>query len=73
MIKLNNYENLYLYSFQDVDKKINSFLKETGDASTYYVRVKGNILKIQITFVIIYIVFTLIYQKMNLIYLIRIY
>ncbi len=60
LIKLNNYENLYLYSFQDVDKKINSFLKETGDASTYYVRVKGNILKIQITFIIIYIVFTLI-------------
>ena len=27
LIKLNNYKNLYLYSFQNVDKKINSFLK----------------------------------------------
>ena len=49
LIKLNNYKNLYLYSFQNVDKKINSFLKETGDASTYYFRVKSNTLKIQIS------------------------
>ena len=60
LIKLNNYKNLYLYSFQNVDKKINSFLMETGEASTYYYRVKGNTLKIQITFFIIYIIFTLI-------------
>ena len=40
LIKLNNFENMYLYSFQEVDKKINSFLKQTGDASTYYYRIK---------------------------------
>ena len=60
LIKLNNYKNLYLYSFQNVDKKINSFLMETGDASSYYYRVKSNTLKIQISFFIIYIIFTLI-------------
>ena len=65
LIKLNNYKNLYLYSFQNVDKKINSFLKETGDASTYYYRVKSNTLKIQISFFIIYIIFTLILILMS--------
>ncbi|MDC1148695.1 ATP-binding protein [Pelagibacteraceae bacterium] len=59
LIKLNNYKNFYLYSFQNVDEKINSFLKETGNASTYYYQVKSNIFKIQITFFMIYIVFTL--------------
>ena len=59
MIKLNNFKNSYLYSFQNVDEKINSFLKETGNASSYYYQVKSNIFKIQITFFMIYIVFTL--------------
>jgi two-component system nitrogen regulation sensor histidine kinase NtrY len=59
LIKLNNFKNSYLYSFQNVDEKINSFLKETGNASTYYYQVKSNIFKIQITFFMIYIVFTL--------------
>jgi two-component system nitrogen regulation sensor histidine kinase NtrY len=58
LIKLNNYDDMYLYSFQDVDKKINSFLKETGEASSYYYRIKTNTLKIQISFFIIYIIFT---------------
>ncbi len=65
LIKLNNYKNLYLYSFQNVDRKINSFLKETGDASTYYYRVKSNTLKIQISFFVIYIIFTLILVLMS--------
>ena len=68
LIKLNNYKNLYLYSFQNVDKKINSFLMETGDASSYYYRVKGNTLKIQISFFIIYIIFTLILVLMSAIF-----
>ena len=65
LIKLNNYDDMYLYSFQDVDKKINSFLKETGEASSYYYRIKGNTLKIQISFFIIYIIFTLILILMS--------
>jgi two-component system nitrogen regulation sensor histidine kinase NtrY len=59
LIKLNSFKNSYLYSFQNVDEKINSFLKETGNASSYYYQVKSNIFKIQITFFMIYIVFTL--------------
>ena len=65
LIKLNNYDDMYLYSFQDVDKTINSFLKETGEASSYYYRIKGNTLKIQISFFIIYIIFTLILILMS--------
>ena len=65
LIKLNNFENMYLYSFQEVDKKINSFLKQTGDASTYYYRIKKNTLEIQISFFIIYIIFTLILVLMS--------
>jgi two-component system nitrogen regulation sensor histidine kinase NtrY len=65
LIKLNNYKDIYLYSFQDVDKEINSFLKETGEASTYYYSVKKNTLKIQITFFIVYIIFTLILVLMS--------
>lgn len=65
LIKLNNFKNLYLFSFQNVDEKINSFIKETGDASTYYYKVKQNTFKIQITFFIIYIIFTLILILMS--------
>ena len=65
LIKLNNYKDIYLYSFQNVDKEINSFLKETGEASTYYYSVKRNTLKIQLTFFIVYIIFTLILVLMS--------
>ena len=68
LIKLNNFKNSYLYSFQNVDEKINSFLKETGDASTYYYQVKNNTFKIQITFFTIYIIFTLLLVLMSAIF-----
>ena len=68
LIKLNNYKNLYLFSFKDVDKKINSFLLETGEASSYYYRVKNNTLNIQISFFIIYIIFTLMLVLMSAIF-----
>ncbi len=59
LIKLNSYDNLYLYTFQEVDPKIVSFLSETGIASNYYNSVKVNLKKIQITFFIIYIILTI--------------
>jgi len=58
ILKLNNFENLYLYTVQNVDPKIVSFLKQTGEASTYYYNVKRNTLRIQITFFIVYIILT---------------
>ena len=58
IVKLNSYNNLYLYVVKNVDNQIVSFLKDTGDASTYYFKLK-NIINLQITFLIIYIMFTM--------------
>ena len=44
---------------KNVDNQIVSFLKDTGDASTYYFKLKKNIINLQITFLIIYIMFTM--------------
>ena len=60
MVKLSNFDNLYLYVIQDVDPQIVSNLKKTGEASTYYVNIKNNIFSLQVTFMIIYIIITLI-------------
>ena len=59
IVKLNNFNNLYLYVVKNVDNQIVSFLKDTGDASTYYFKLKKNIINLQITFLIIYIMFTM--------------
>ncbi len=59
ILKLKNYDNLFIYAVQNVDPKIVSFLKQTGEASNYYYSVKKNTLRIQITFFIIYVVLTL--------------
>jgi Signal transduction histidine kinase involved in nitrogen fixation and metabolism regulation len=59
LVKLNNFDNLYLYVVKNVDKEIVNFLKDTGDASTYYYKLKTNIKKLQIVFLIIYITITL--------------
>ena len=59
IVKLNSYNNLYLYVVKNVDNQIVSFLKDTGDASTYYFKLKKNIINLQITFLIIYIMFTM--------------
>ena len=40
IVKLNSYNNLYLYVVKNVDNQIVSFLKDTGDASTYYFKLK---------------------------------
>jgi len=60
MVKLLNFDNLFLYIVQNVDPKIVNNLKITGDASTYYYNIKNNIFSLQITFMIIYIIITLI-------------
>ena len=60
MVKLLNFDNLFLYVVQNVDPKIVNNLKITGDASTYYYDIKNNIFSLQITFMVIYIIITLI-------------
>ena len=59
MVKLNNFEDLYIYVYQNVDPKIVSYLKKTGEVSQYYYQIKNNIFNLQITFMIIYLIITL--------------
>jgi len=60
MVKLIDFENLFLYIIQNVEPQIVNNLKKTGEASTYYFNIKNNIFNLQITFMIIYIIITLI-------------
>jgi len=59
MVKLNNFEDLYIYVYQNVDPKIVNYLKKTGEVSQYYYQIKNNIFNLQITFMIIYLIITL--------------
>jgi len=58
MVKLSNFENLYLYVVQNVNPQIVNYLKQTGEISTYYFQIKNNIFSLQITFMVIYIMIT---------------
>jgi len=60
IVKLINFENLFLYIVQNVNPQVVNNLKKTGEASTYYFNIKNNIFNLQITFMIIYIIVTLI-------------
>ena len=50
IVKLNSYNNLYLYVVKNVDNQIVSFLKDTGDASTYYFKLKKILLICKLLF-----------------------
>ena len=54
LIKLN--ENILLYAIRYVDAETVNFLKKTGEASTFYYKLKSNKLGLQITFAGVYIV-----------------
>jgi two-component system nitrogen regulation sensor histidine kinase NtrY len=54
LIKLN--ENILLYTIRYVDAETVNFLKNTGEASTFYYKLKSNKLGLQITFAGVYIV-----------------
>jgi two-component system nitrogen regulation sensor histidine kinase NtrY len=54
LIKLN--ENILLYAIRYVDAETVNFLKKTGEASTFYYKLKSNKLGLQITFAGVYII-----------------
>ncbi|MSP06733.1 MAG: HAMP domain-containing protein, partial [Candidatus Fonsibacter sp.] len=56
LVKLNNNENIFLYTIRYVDPETVNFLKKTGEASTFYYKLKSNSLGLQITFAVVYIV-----------------
>ena len=56
LVKLNNTENIFLYTIRYVDPETVNFLKKTGEASTFYYKLKSNSLGLQISFALVYIV-----------------
>ena len=59
MVKLQGFKNSFLYVVQDVDPKIVNYINKTGKVSEYYYSIKNNIVNLQITFMVIYIIITL--------------
>jgi two-component system nitrogen regulation sensor histidine kinase NtrY len=56
LVKLGSNENFFLYAIRYVDPETVNFLKKTGEASTFYYKLKSNSLGLQITFALVYIV-----------------
>ena len=56
LVKLNSNENIFLYAIRYVDPETVNFLKQTGEASTFYYKLKSNSLGLQITFAVVYII-----------------
>jgi two-component system nitrogen regulation sensor histidine kinase NtrY len=56
LVKLSSNENIFLYTIRYVDAETVNFLKKTGEASTFYYKLKSNSLGLQITFAVVYIV-----------------
>ena len=56
IIKLSNYENLYLYAIKFLDKNISKYLTESEEAISFYYTVENQSLGIKISFAIIYII-----------------
>ncbi len=56
LVKLSSNENIFLYAIRYVDPETVNFLKQTGEASTFYYTLKSNSLGLQITFAVVYII-----------------
>ena len=56
LVKLSSNDNIFLYTIRYVDPETVNFLKKTGEASTFYYKLKSNSLGLQITFAVVYIV-----------------
>ena len=56
LVKLNTNQDIFLYAIRYVDPETVNFLKKTGDASTFYYKLKSNSLGLQITFAVVYII-----------------
>jgi len=56
IIKLSNYENIYLYAIKFIDKNISKYLTESEEAVNFYYTVENQNFGIKISFAIIYII-----------------
>ena len=55
VIRLQNFENTYLYVVKNLDKKISNYLIESEEAISFYYTVENQSLGIRISFAIIYV------------------
>ena len=55
LVKLDNFIDTYLYIVKFMDPKLINYLKDTGEAVSYYYSVQENKTGIKITFVVIYL------------------
>jgi len=55
LIKIISNQNIFLYTIRYVDPETVNFLKKTGDASTFYYKLKSNSFGLQITFAVVYV------------------
>tara|TARA_Y100000590_G_scaffold407150_1_gene497112 strand:- start:4437 stop:6221 length:1785 start_codon:yes stop_codon:yes gene_type:complete len=55
LVKLNNFIDTYLYIVKFMDPKLINYLKETGEAVSYYYAVQDSKTGIKITFAVIYL------------------
>jgi len=56
LTKLVSNQNIFLYTIRYVDPETVNFLKKTGDASTFYYKLKSNSFGLQITFAVVYVI-----------------
>ena len=56
LVKLSSNENIFLYTIRYVDPETVNFLKKTGEAYTFYYKLKSNSLGLQISFAAVCIV-----------------
>ena len=55
LTKIITNQNIFLYTIRYVDPETVNFLKKTGDASTFYYKLKSNSFGLQITFAVVYV------------------
>jgi two-component system nitrogen regulation sensor histidine kinase NtrY len=55
LTKIISNQNIFLYTIRYVDPETVNFLKKTGDASTFYYKLKSNSFGLQITFAVVYV------------------
>ncbi len=67
LVKLNNFIDTYLYIVKFMEPKLINYLKDTGEAVSYYYSVQENKTGIKITFVIIYLLIVLLLLFLSII------
>jgi two-component system nitrogen regulation sensor histidine kinase NtrY len=67
LVKLDNYIDTYLYIVRFMDPKIINYLKQTGEAVSFYYSVQENKTGIKITFAIIYLLVVTLFLFLSII------